>query len=240
VRVIRELQRALFPHPAATGNTEDAEAAADEAELRAAIHAAYIEVQKTKIDRTFRSADFLTRAAGTIATVYTGLLALVYSVGTKSPHPLPARGIAPAVFLALAFFFSVVNVGFVWRSGKRVDILAEAKTWKEQQVRLVRYMQWIDRGALQRAWALRTAVVCLGAGVALLPLPFLSVSTKQTRACVVVAGAAVVLWLLLEIAMAARAVRRARRTRPDAPVTGIPWVPEAEAVEPRKDFGAVG
>src|SRR4051812_21319004 len=84
-----------------------------EIDLRASIHAAYIEVQKAKIDRTLGAADAVTRAAGAIATIYTGLLALDYSVGRDPPRPLPARGIAPAMFLALAFFFSVVNVGFI-------------------------------------------------------------------------------------------------------------------------------
>jgi hypothetical protein len=175
----------------------DPEGAA-EADLRAAIHAAYIEVQKAKIDRTFRAADTVTRAAGAIATIYAGLLALVYSVASDPPRPLPARGIAPAVFLALAFFFSVVNVGLISRSSRRVDILEAADAWKDQQIRLIRFLQWIDRGALKRAWALRAGVICLGAGVALLPLPFLALSLWQTRVAIGVVAGVVLAWLLQE------------------------------------------
>ena len=135
------------PTDQAPPSTDLADAA--ETDLRAAIQAAYIEVQKAKIDRTFRAADAVTKAAGAIATIYTGLLALVYSVGSTPPRPLPARGIAPAIFLALAFFFSVVNVGFIRRTGRKVDILEAGETWKQQQVRLVRFLQWVDRGALR-------------------------------------------------------------------------------------------
>jgi hypothetical protein len=170
-----------------------------ESALRSSIQAAYIEVQKTKIDRTFRAADFVTKSAGTIATVYTGLLALVYSVAANPPRPLPARGVAPAIFLALAFFFSVVNVGFLRRAGQRVDILADADSWEKQQARLINYLQWIDRGALKRAWALRIGIVCLGAGVALLPLPFVGISLTQTRVAIGVAIGVLLVWMIWEV-----------------------------------------
>jgi hypothetical protein len=194
--------------------TLDADASppdAAETDLRAAIQAAYIEVQKAKIDRTFRAADAVTRAAGAIATVYTGLLALVYSVASHPARPLPARGIAPAFFLALAFFFSVVNVGFVRRSSRKVDILEAADSWKGQQIRLIRFLQWVDRGALERAWALRAGIVCLGAGVALLPVPFLTLSLGQTRGTIGAVSGVALLWLLYEVAVA-WAARRKQRT----------------------------
>jgi hypothetical protein len=195
----------------ATPSPDSADAA--ETDLRAAIQAAYIEVQKAKIDRTYRAADAVTRAAGAIATIYTGLLALVYSVGSTPPRPLPARGIAPAMFLALAFFFSVVHVVFKRRTGKKVDILEAGETWKQQQVRLNRFLQWVDRGALQRAWALRAGIVCLGAGVALLPLPFLALSLNQTRAIIGVVAGLVLAWLIYEAIGALRA-------RPREPAAG--------------------
>jgi hypothetical protein len=197
-----------------------------ETDLRAAIQAAYIEVQKAKIDRTFRAADAVTRAAGAIATIYTGLLALVYSVGSNPPRPLPARGIAPAVFLALAFFFSVVNVGFIRRTGRKVDVLEAAETWKQQQIRLNRFLQWVDRGALQRAWALRAGVVCLGAGVALLPLPFLALSLNETRAIIGAVAGITLAWLTYEavVGWATRRRRHGSETRelaePERPYPG--------------------
>ena len=151
----------------------------NEADFQKAIHAAYIEVDKGKLDRTTAAAAFVTTAAGAIGTLYTGLLALVFSVSAKPVRPLPARGLAPAVFLALAFFFSVVRIGFVRRSGRVFQMIPPAATWQEQQMRLREFMLWVDRGALRRAWALRIATVCLGAAVALLPLPFLALSTQE-------------------------------------------------------------
>jgi hypothetical protein len=187
----------------------------DETSLRSAVHAAYIEVGKGKIDRTFRAADFVTRAAGTIATIYTGLLALVYSVGSNPPRPLPARGIAPAAFLALAFFFSVASVAFVRTSTKRVHILPLAETALEQERRLIRFLQWIERGN-RRTWALRAAVICLGAGVALLPLPFISLARWQTGVAIGAALAVVLFWLLWELYLEhrARTQRAAKKASP--------------------------
>jgi hypothetical protein len=113
---------------------------------------------------------------------------------------LPARGIAPGVFLALAFFFGVVNVGFVRASTKKVHILRSADTWDQQQLRLVEFMQWIGRGGqIKRAWALRVAVVCLGAAVVLLPLPFVALSRTAALAMIVLVGGAVGAYVAYEL-----------------------------------------
>jgi hypothetical protein len=165
--------------------------AAAETDLRSAIHSAYIEAAKGKLDRVASAASFVTTAAGAIGTIYTGLLALVYSVASTPARPLPARGLAPAVFLALAFFFSVLNIAFIRSSGERRRILPVAETWRAQEARLVTYLLWIEAGATRRAWALRVAVVCLGAAVALLPLPFVSLSATATGITIgIVAGVA--------------------------------------------------
>ena len=180
--------------PSAGQFSTDAETA-----LRAAIHAGYLDVQRAKLDRVEAAAQFVTTASGAIGTVYTALLAVSFSVASTPPTPLPARGLAPAVFLALAFFFSVVNVAFVRRAGQRMRILPMATTWEEQQARLVTFMIWIDRGALRRAWALRLAVVCLGGAVALMPIPFLALSRGATVAFIVTVAAIVALYFAYEV-----------------------------------------
>jgi hypothetical protein len=187
-------------HETESGPSAGLKAVAEaEGALRSAIHAAYIEVSKAQLERVQRAADFVTTVAAGVGTIYTGLLALVYS--TKEPvNPLPARGIAPGVFLALAFFFGVVNVGFVRASTKNVHILRAADTWDEQQLRLVEFMQWIGRGGqIRRAWALRVAVVCLGGAVALLPLPFVSLSRTATLTMIVLVGGATAAYLFYEL-----------------------------------------
>lgn len=159
-----------------------------------------------------RAADFVTAAAAGVGTIYTGLLALVYSVGSDPARPLPARGIAPAVFLALAFFFGVVNVGFHRASTERVHILPAADTWDAQQRRLVEFIRWTGRaGQIRRAWALRVAVVCLGAAVALLPLPFVSLSrTAALTTIAVVAGAAAAYFAYEAVGLRVEAKRASR------------------------------
>jgi hypothetical protein len=171
----------------------------DEEEFHQAIHAAYIEVHKGKLDRTIAAATFVTTAAGAIGTIYTGLLALAFSVEATPARPLPARGLAPAVFLALSFFFSVVRVGLVKRAGKRGHIIEPAATWQEQELRLVAFMNWVDGGALARAWALRIAIICLGAAVLLLPLPFLSLSATEAAWLIGTVSLLVVAFIVYEV-----------------------------------------
>lgn len=71
-------------------------------------------------------------------------------------------------------------------------------TWAEQEERLGDFLRWVDRGAMARAWALRYAVVCLGAGVALLPLPFLDFGPGQTLFAVTAVSVVTVAWILVD------------------------------------------
>jgi hypothetical protein len=191
---------------------------ANESDFQKAIHAAYIEVHKGKIDRTAAAATFVTTAAGAIGTLYTGLLALAFSVEATPARPLPARGLVPAVFLALAFFFSVLRIGFVRRTGRHAHILGPAETWEGQELRLLQFMYWVDRGALARAWALRIAVVCLGAAVALLPLPFLSLSTRAASLFIGAVTTVVVLYIAFELTPSVRAVLAQRKRSSTNPI----------------------
>ena len=190
----------------------------EEDALRGAIHAAYIEVGKGKLERSFRRADFITGICGAVGTTYTGLLALVYSVSSKSAHPLPPRGIAPAIYLAAALFFSAVNIGFIRASGKGgLHPLREATTWEEQEERLGDFLRWIDRGAMSRSWALRCAVVSLGAGVALLPLPFLDLNGSETSIAIATVTSVALMWLIADWLLA-----RARATKATANPPKLP------------------
>jgi TRAP-type mannitol/chloroaromatic compound transport system permease large subunit len=180
-------------------------AASADAELRAAIHAAYVEVAKTKLDRSMQATQFLVTAAGTIGTIYTGLLALVYSA-SESGRQLPVRAIAPGVFLALAFFLSVFRMAYVaTQRSDRFHQLPLAQSWRDQQRRLANFMAWIDRGSTQRAWAQRCAVVCVGAAVALLPLPFVSLSKLGATVAISAAALGVLGYGFFELRLARRA-----------------------------------
>lgn len=186
------------PSPSTASSTSiDAD---EEHALRAAIQNAYIEVAKGKLDRASKSADFVTTAAGAIGTLYTGLLALVYSVASDPARPLPARALAPAIFLALAFLFSVINIAFVRSRGEAFHLLPTAQNWLDQEYRLARFIQWMELGARRRGWAIRSAIIFLGAAIALLPLPFISISPTASGITIAVLSILAALYVAYEIA----------------------------------------
>jgi len=167
-----------------------------EDDLRSALHSAYIEVAKDSIARSLQRAQFLTTVAGTIVTLYTGLLGLVYSLATKPIRPLPARGIVPAVFLGLALVFSATYVAFLRSKTRRGRPLPSGIGADIQEQRLVSFIAWVSVSIQQRAWAMRIAVICLGEGVALLPLPFISLKHWQTLTLVCLAIGVLMGWIV--------------------------------------------
>jgi hypothetical protein len=177
---------------------QDTSAAAEDA-LRAAVQAAYLGVAQGQIDRSLKRAEFVTTAAGAIGTTYAGLLALAFSISAQQPHPFPARGLAPAVFLAVSFVMSVIYVAFLHRSTADLLLLPSGTDAGLQESRLTTFLKWVNLGLLRRTWALRTAVISLGAGVALLPLPFIKISSTWAGVVIGIAAAAVVLWIALEL-----------------------------------------
>lgn len=188
-------------------------AASEEAQLRVAIQQAYLDTAKAKLDRTAAAADFVTKAAGGIGTVYTGLLALAYSVSSNTPNPLPPRALAPAILLSAAFLLSVVNVSFIRSTSRSFNPLPVAETADDQAARLIAFLQWIERRTSRRLWALRSAVVALGASVILLPLPFVSLSSGWLTVLIAVTMSAVGAYLLVELLLQAYAAYRSRHPR---------------------------
>jgi hypothetical protein len=179
-------------------------AAAADGDYRAAIHAAYIEVAKAKLGRATHATEFFVSTAGAIGTIYSGLLALVYATGDHGQR-LPPRAIAPAVFLAAAFFLSIFRMAFVGRASRRFHLLRPARSWRDQERRLAEFIRWVDDGALRRGWAQRCGIVCVGAAVALLPLPFVSLTQRQSLAAIAVATIVVVAYACYEASMSRRA-----------------------------------
>jgi hypothetical protein len=166
--------------------------------LRLAIQGAYVDVAKGTLERSFKRAEAVAAAAGTIGTAYAALLALAFSSSATTPNPLPPRGIAPAVFLALSLFLAAVYIAFVRRHTVAVKLLPSSTDPGAQETRLLDFLRWANSGALRRAWALRTAVVSLGAGIALLPIPFLKLSSGWVQTAIALAGAVIVGWLVIE------------------------------------------
>jgi len=181
----------------------DGRIAAEDA-LRAAVQSAYLEVAKGTLDRALKRAEFLTAAAGAIGTSYAALLGLVYSASADTPNPLPAAGIGPALFLGLAFVLSAFYISYIRVGISTGRALPAGLGVEMQEERLLFFIKWITDSALERAWALRTAIVSLGIGVALTPLPFLQLD-ETTRWQLIGAGA-----VLFVIVLVYQLVRPAR------------------------------
>ncbi len=150
----------------------DGRVAAEDA-LRLAVQSAYLDVVRGALDRALTRANFVTAVAGAVGTSYAALLALVYSVSGNQLKPLPPTGIVPAVFLGLSFVLSAFYVAYIRPYTKPGHILPTGTGAYMQEDRLLFFIKWVNDGTMQRAWALRVSIVCLGIGVALMPLPFL-------------------------------------------------------------------
>lgn len=148
--------------------------------LRAAVHAAYLDASKNGLERSLKRVNFVTAGAAAIATTYTGLLALVFSVSGQVARPMPATGMGPAVFLGVSLVLSVFYAAYLSEVKRPGRYLGSGLGPVLQEVRMVTFVAWVAQGVLLRAWALRLSVLSLGIGVALTPLPFLDL-TEASR-----------------------------------------------------------
>ncbi|MBV9605946.1 MAG: hypothetical protein JO027_12590 [Solirubrobacterales bacterium] len=171
---------------------------AAEVALLKSIHDAYITVAQGTMDRTVTRAQFLTAAIGAVATTYTTLLGVNYAVA--SHHPAPGRALIPVIFLGLAFVLASVYVAYLSPTSGRRNLLPTSIGGTVAEDRLRTFMEWTFASALARAWAIRGAVVAFGIAIALLPLPFLSLSSNgEVTIVVLVGGVPAVAWVLAEL-----------------------------------------
>ncbi len=175
-------------------------AEADEAR-RTAAYAAHYAILKSVIDarlttitaatdRAARAAEFCRNAAAAVVTLYTGLLGLTYSV--KDGTPLSPAGAAPAVFLAASLVFASAYAAFLTPGRGTSEPQPHSALTVQQELKIDAYAQWVNELVSRRSWALRGAVLCLGAGVVLLPAPFLRWEASSIWVGTVVLAALVV------------------------------------------------
>ena len=195
-----EAQRAAEKRQLAATRLENRVAAEDA--LRGKIHEAYVEVGKQAMERSLTRANFVATTASALSTIYTGLLALVYSVSGDAPNPMPASGIAPAAFLGLSLVLSVVYVSYLHESSSRRLVIPTGLGPRLQETRLLSFLTWIASGAFSRAWALRIAVISMGVGVFLMPLPFLQISERFSWQIAGAGGVIILLAAVYEIVRA--------------------------------------
>lgn len=164
---------------AATAGREAAEVAAKaqalaaEDRLREAIHAAYLDVAKSALDRMLKRADLIVTIAAGAGTIYATVLGLAYSAESR---PISITAVVPAMFLALALAMGAYYSGFVSGGMRRGMPLASGTSAQVQHRRMAEFIRWVNITALERSWALRTAILCLFLGTFTMPVAFISTS----------------------------------------------------------------
>ncbi len=153
-------------------------ASAIEDKLLEAVHTSYLEVAKGTLDRSLQRANFVTAVSGAVGTSYAGLLALAYSASAATPRPLPPQGIVPAIFLGLSLLLSAFYVAYVRAGTETRQLIPTGIGGQIQERRMLEFMDYVTDSVVRRAWALRMAIVSLGVGIILIPLPFLETSSR--------------------------------------------------------------
>jgi hypothetical protein len=149
-------------------------------ESHVAIETAQIDVLKASIERSRDSAKTIQTASTAIATLYTGLATLVFSVSDKSP--LPLRGVLPVLFLGGAIVLSTAYLAWLGPASK---VGPFPKTVDAVSVRVERvkwFNNWISLSVLRKAWVLRLSVLYLAAGLIFLPTAFLPINASTASA----------------------------------------------------------
>jgi hypothetical protein len=149
-------------------------------------HEKISELAGGSIERSRDSAKYVQTAAAWIATLYTGLLALVFSV---TEFPLPLRGLYAAVFLGLSVAFAAVYLAFIANPGKLAIYKGGASLTEQQMNRTGFLIKWVNVGIRDRRWAIRASVICLALGVAFIPAAFVANSRPASIPDVPVAPA---------------------------------------------------
>ena len=160
---------------------DDADVAAEIASL-AAIEAAYIATAQATLDRALTRANFLTASVSTVITLYTALLAFIYTTadtGTGGDtgvdeQPLQVVALVPALFLGLALLLVTVYAAVLRKKTTVGPFLPTGIGGQIQELRLVTYLRWCFDPVLARRSALHAGITSLGLGIATLPLPFVN------------------------------------------------------------------
>lgn len=142
-----------------------------EQELTVLFHTAIAEVAKGAIDRARDSAKFVQTAATAIFALYSALLALAFSV---TDNPLPLRGAWAGVFLGLSVALASAYLAFLGKADKLPLKLPGGSRVQQQYARTAYIIQWVNQGAHNRRYAIRSSVISLLFGVAFIAAPFVS------------------------------------------------------------------
>jgi hypothetical protein len=155
--------------------------------MRESIHAAYVSIATSTLDRMIRRADSVIKVSAAAGTIYTTILGLNYTYGDSvgfTPWAL-----VPAALFAASLTLGATYVGYVQTAPSTFQPLATALSAEVQHKRLDDLIGWVNSIALRRVWALRTSIAALGFGVASMPVAFVN-HHEQTIAIAAIAGTA--------------------------------------------------
>lgn len=157
------------------------------------LNSAYLDVAKGQLDRAISRAEFLEKAAGTIATLYTGLLGFLYNADTTKGKPFPVIGITPTIFLGLSIVLAAVYLSYITRSKSMKT--SEPSDLLDQQMINDRddFISWTSDVVLQRVHWLQSAIISLGFGIIFLPVAFLDIQAPYVWPSVVLSLALIML-----------------------------------------------
>lgn len=132
-------------------------------------HETIAEIAKGSIERSRDSAKYVQTAAAAIATLYTGVLALVFSV---TDHPLPARGVLAPVFLGLSVALATAYLAYMKKAGITSEVPQGPSAAELAMNRSRILTRHVNLTIYNRKWAIRAAVISLGVGVGFIAAPF--------------------------------------------------------------------
>jgi hypothetical protein len=145
-----------------------------------AYYQAVIDLAKGGLDRTRASAETVQKAAATIVTLYTGVLALAFAAGS---HPLPFRALFAALLLGLAVALSTAYLAYLPDPDRPDPENGGGPSDLDPSDSRVRtFVLWSRRAALERSYPLRASVLALAAALFFLPAPFIQKGAAQTPA----------------------------------------------------------
>lgn len=183
IEVETERQKSSFAEDLETAKADEAKLiAANQAKLDnlAEFYGSMSKMATDGIEHARSAADTVQKASAAIATLYTGTLALVFSV---TDNPLPARGVLTPAFLGLAVVLSTAYLAYVVPTLRTTDLPVAGDAPEPRVFARIAFL--VDRArtiASRRSWCLRASVVALGVGLAYIVLPFVSFATSSPDA----------------------------------------------------------
>jgi len=140
----------------------------------------YMESAKGSLERWQAAAQGTRNAAAAIGVIYTAVLGLAFSVD----NPLPPRGLLPALFLGTSIVMATAYEAFPTRpKTSRGVFYPKEVDPHEDPLHVTRdyadfYASIVTDRVRRNRYALRVAVLCLGLGVAAIPLGFVSLGAN--------------------------------------------------------------